>query len=264
MSAPHQNGAGLDVFCFRVSLPYADASLVNYPQGREQYTGPIDAGSGSLLLIVLRAISNDAELQMDTCWRHAASLLPRIPLTVARSAGDEVVGGNGNSAPHIPIDASAVTGEPAAPVSTASGVEATAAAPRHVGTHASTTASNGNGDPRRPSARATAQIERLQVQLLAALSSLDRGLAANPSRTRLEYCALSISLSLDLPSWPIVQAREAAEVDDLCSQIEGLGGAVLLAPLPGSGPAPAPGAGDPAPDLLSGTWRLVYSSGFNS
>ncbi|GLC59065.1 hypothetical protein PLESTB_001439700 [Pleodorina starrii] len=83
------------------------------------------------------------------------------------------------------------------------------------------------------------QIERLRVSLLAALSSLDRGLAAN--------------------------AREAAEVDELCSRLEGLGGPVVLAPRGlGAAASGGGGAGGSADDLLSGTWRLVYSSGFNS
>eukprot|EP00198_Chlamydomonas_reinhardtii_P012908 XP_001702245.1 plastid lipid associated protein [Chlamydomonas reinhardtii] len=83
----------------------------------------------------------------------------------------------------------------------------------------------------------------IQVSLLAALSSLDRGLAAN--------------------------AREAAEVDELCSQLEGLGGPVALAAPAAGGQqgsaAASSSSGSSAPsDLLAGTWRLVYSSGFNS
>ncbi|KAG2432658.1 hypothetical protein HYH02_006646 [Chlamydomonas schloesseri] len=76
-----------------------------------------------------------------------------------------------------------------------------------------------------------------------------------------------------------LKAREAAEVDALCSQLEGLGGPVALAApavAAGAGGSAAPfstttsssssGPSSPAAaaDLLAGTWRLVYSSGFNS
>ncbi|GLI63443.1 hypothetical protein VaNZ11_006334 [Volvox africanus] len=78
------------------------------------------------------------------------------------------------------------------------------------------------------------RLERLRVSLLAALSSLDRGLAAN--------------------------AREAGEVDGLCSRLEALGGPVTLLPMG----ALSGGADEVSRDLLAGTWRLIYSSGFNS
>lgn len=68
---------------------------------------------------------------------------------------------------------------------------------------------------------------------------------------------------------PHAQAREAAEVDELCSQLEGLGGPVALAAPAAGGQqgsaAASSSSGSSAPsDLLAGTWRLVYSSGFNS
>lgn len=55
------------------------------------------------------------------------------------------------------------------------------------------------------------------------------------------------------------QVKAAQEVDDLCSALEGLAGAV--APL--SPPLTAGGTGT-ADDMFAGTWRLVYSSGFNT
>ncbi|KAG2483968.1 hypothetical protein HYH03_017213 [Edaphochlamys debaryana] len=103
-------------------------------------------------------------------------------------------------------------------------------------------ASSSASSPAAPSPkRAARRLERLKVALLAALSSLDRGLAAN--------------------------AREAAEVEELCAQLEGLGGAVALAGAPGAAAAAAVAGGGPhsAPsDLLGGSWRLVYSSAFNT
>ncbi|EFJ46380.1 hypothetical protein VOLCADRAFT_105590 [Volvox carteri f. nagariensis] len=86
------------------------------------------------------------------------------------------------------------------------------------------------------------RIERLRFSLLAALSSLDRGLAAN--------------------------AREAAEVDELCSQMESLGTPITLSPSPPPAAGPVAGGGSAGVsginDQLAGTWRLIYSSGFNS
>ncbi len=77
------------------------------------------------------------------------------------------------------------------------------------------------------------------------------------------------------PKSPFTQAREAQEVDQLCSQLEGLGGPVLLRQGLGDEGATtgaAAAGGDDGGDsdsswpvaALAGTWRLVYSSGFNN
>jgi len=68
------------------------------------------------------------------------------------------------------------------------------------------------------------RVEKLKSQLLVMLSSLDRGLAAN--------------------------AREADEVDRLAVMLEEMGGGVDL-------------ANTESAAQLPGTWRLVYTSGFN-
>ena len=64
-----------------------------------------------------------------------------------------------------------------------------------------------------------------------------------------------------------MQAREAQEVDDLCSQLERLAGGIDLKPrIPGdidyaNGTVDEPSG---APEKLAGMWRLVYTSGFNT
>jgi len=77
------------------------------------------------------------------------------------------------------------------------------------------------------------EVQALQMKLLAAVSSLDRGLAAN--------------------------AKEARDVDDIAGQLERLEGPVNLDwKTSRSSPDTSP------MDRLAGTWRLIYSSGFNS
>lgn len=71
------------------------------------------------------------------------------------------------------------------------------------------------------------------------------------------------------------QARAASDVDELCSMLEGLAGAVAPLTPPatsvsaGSSENSSSSASDGSTsgsgqDLLAGVWRLVYSSGFNS
>jgi hypothetical protein len=118
-------------------------------------------------------------------------------------------------------------------------------------------------------------IQPLKMQLLAALSSLDRGLAANvreherlacggliaglPSPSYTQSLSLSLShththsLSISLP-----QAREAKEVNQLASRLEQLAGPVELMFGPdGYSNGKSNGSGG----TLEGTWRLVYTSG---
>ncbi|KXZ44137.1 hypothetical protein GPECTOR_73g658 [Gonium pectorale] len=58
-------------------------------------------------------------------------------------------------------------------------------------------------------------------------------------------------------------AREAADVDALCGRLEERGGPVALASAPPGGSGALDGEAGSAAGL-GGTWRLVYSSGFNS
>ncbi|WIA18350.1 hypothetical protein OEZ85_009815 [Tetradesmus obliquus] len=76
------------------------------------------------------------------------------------------------------------------------------------------------------------EVEGLKVKILAAVASLDRGLAAN--------------------------MREASEVDKLCARLEEAAGPITLR---WSTSRSSPDAS--TMDKLAGTWRLVYSSGFN-
>lgn len=76
------------------------------------------------------------------------------------------------------------------------------------------------------------EVEGLKVKILAAVASLDRGLAAN--------------------------MREASEVDKLCKRLEEAAGPITLR---WSTSRSSPDAS--TMDKLAGTWRLVYSSGFN-
>jgi hypothetical protein len=76
------------------------------------------------------------------------------------------------------------------------------------------------------------EVEDLKVQILAAVASLDRGVAAN--------------------------LREAQEVDRLCQKLEDTAGPLTLK---WSTSRTSPDAS--TMDKLAGTWRLIYSSGFN-
>lgn len=89
--------------------------------------------------------------------------------------------------------------------------------------------------PRQPVAQKALSAEELKIKLLAAVASLDRGLAAN--------------------------AREARDVDELVQSLEDVGGPVVLSWKAGDGLGSG-SAGAPM-QLLGGCWRLIYSSAFN-
>lgn len=76
------------------------------------------------------------------------------------------------------------------------------------------------------------EVEDIKVQILAAVASLDRGLAAN--------------------------LRESREVDSLCRRLEDVAGPVTL-----KWATSRSSPDQSTMDKLAGTWRLIYSSGFN-
>ncbi|KAI8471388.1 MAG: hypothetical protein J3K34DRAFT_468317 [Monoraphidium minutum] len=92
----------------------------------------------------------------------------------------------------------------------------------------------GGGGARARGPADPAKAEKLKIKLLAAVASLDRGLAAN--------------------------VREAEEVDALAARLEAAGGGDADL----GWTASSLGGGESGAEQLGGTWRLIYSSGFNS
>lgn len=121
------------------------------------------------------------------------------------------------------------------PSSLSSSSSSDGATPQPVTTTTATTTAVAPTPPPPPAARpppSTRAIVKAKSALIAALCSLDRGIAANP--------------------------QEALEVDELAAELEALGGGMVL-----SWSATAESA-VPTMEKLAGTWRLIYSSGFNS
>ncbi|GBF92845.1 hypothetical protein Rsub_05464 [Raphidocelis subcapitata] len=193
-------------------------------------------GMSGALVADAQAAASDA-LDAATGLAGAAAADANDALGAAADLANAVAADALDAAAGFANAAAAVSSEIGATLSAAAGAAA-AAQPAAGGGGGAAAAVNGGGGgggggaSGKPASPAT--IEKFKVRLLAAVASLDRGLAAN--------------------------VREASEVDALAARLEAAGGGDVRLSWTTNEASPD----QSSMERMDGTWRLIYSSGFNT